>query len=402
MLHSSSRALHRRLASLRYPIPPLSAPFSAMATPAPVSTAPSSSSTAPPHKTRAVFKDGKYSNPWPTWHHNSLLEVGRMLLEQRRLPDPLIGVDLATALPVLPPTFSPTPDHVTYTWLGHATAFVQLYGLNILIDPVFSQRCGPTQWTGPKRLRPVPCSIADLPPIDVVLISHNHYDHLDWGSCQQLVEKAEKQREETGKAGGERVMRWYVGEGIQHWLTANTKARKEDVTGLTWWDEATHTLPASSSSSSSPSSSSSSPVITSVPCQHWSVRSAFDAGKNLWTGFVIQHKGYTLYYSGDTAYCPVFSEIGSVFGSIDLVVLPIAAYTPNWFMKVVHTTPEEAVQVMEDVRGKKGVAVHWGTFVLAAEPLLEPKQRLEAEVKKRGWQSDSFVTTNIGETLTLV
>ena len=394
MLTSSSRLLCRRLSSTAHRTPPLTS----MTTPASptLSTSPSApSSSSPPHKTLVPFKDGRFANPWPTWRQNTGLDIARMMWQQRQAPDPLTGVDLSTALPVMKPTWG--GEGVTYTWLGHASALIEMYGVTVLLDPVFSQRCGPTQWTGPKRLRPPPCTVDELPPIDLVLISHNHYDHLDYDTCTALALKAEKQRADTGKVGTERVMRWYVGEGIQHWLTANTTARAEDITGMKWWDEATHTLP--SPPTSSPASS---PTITSVPCQHWSLRNGFDGGRTLWTGFVIRHKGYSIYYSGDTAYCSAFKEIGAALGPIDFAVLPIGAYYPGWFMGVVHTTPEEAVQVMEEVKAKKAVAVHWGTFILSNEPLMEPKLRLEAETAKRGMTSDTFTTTNIGETLTLL
>ena len=196
-------------------------------------------------------------------------------------------------------------------------------------------------------------------------------------------------------------MRWYVGKGIEEWLVSNAGVRPEDCTGMSWWDEASHPPPSSSSSASPPSTSSASPTIASVPCQHWSVRSAFDGGRTLWTGFVVRHRGFSLYYSGDTAYCAGFTEIGAAYGPIDFCVLPIGAYSPNWFMKVVHTGPEEAVQVFQDVKAKRGVGVHWGTFVLSAEPILEPRERLKAETAKRGMSPDAFVTTHIGETITI-
>ena len=184
MLTSPSRTLLLR-SPPRLPLVPLSfhTPLhrllsTSMSTPAAPPAAPtssSSSSSSPPlQKTLPIFKDGRYSNPpWPTWRQASGLSIARMILAQQRAPNPINGVDLDLALPVVRPILTPpSPPHsVTYTWLSHASALIHMHGLAVLIDPVFTERCGPASWLGPKRHRPTPCSIEELPALDVVLIS---------------------------------------------------------------------------------------------------------------------------------------------------------------------------------------------------------------------------------------
>ena len=213
---------------------------------APISSSSSSSSSSstssdafgPTARTQPLYSGGRYSNPWPGFVSNGFTDVVRMMWQSLG-SSPLRGVDLERELPVLKPAFGTDSGRVYYTWLGHASAVLQLRGLNVLIDPIFSQRCGPTQWTGPKRYRPVACSVDELPDIDVVLISHNHYDHLDLGSCRDLAARAEQQRQRG------RVMRWYVGKGIEDWLVAHAGVRREDATGLSWWEQSSHAAAAS-------------------------------------------------------------------------------------------------------------------------------------------------------------
>ena len=310
---------------------------------------------SPSAKTPPIYdpSSDKWDNPWPSWYKNALSDVLRMMWQMRGAK-PLAQVNLDDALPVLKPQWVADDSRVQYTWLGHASALVQLYGVNVLIDPVFSERCAPVQFAGPKRYRPAPCTVDELPPIDMVLISHNHYDHLDYNTCKQLAEMADKQRSESG-----RTMKWYVGKGIEDWLTSNLSVRKEDAIGLVWWQQATHalqsgqqeqhqsasTVPAtpasepsaslsnssSSATSSSTTSSSANPVVTCVPCQHISVRNPLtDAMRSLWCGFTVTHRSFTFFYSGDTAYCEAFKQIGQHSPRIDLAILPIGAYEPWW------------------------------------------------------------------------
>ena len=315
---------------------------------------------SPSAKTPPIYdsRSDKWDNPWPRWQHNDFSAVLRMMWQSRGA-NPLAGVNLDEALPVVKPQWSSDDSRVQYTWLGHASALVQLYGVNVLIDPIFSERCAPVQFAGPKRYRPAPCSVNELPAIDIVLISHNHYDHLDYNTCRQLADKADRQRRDSG-----RPMKWYVPKGVEKWLTSNLSVRSEDAIGMVWWQDRTHALQpkqqqpnslsaaaatttsepsasasASSSLSSHPTAStvpslpspSDGPLVTCVPCQHISVRNPLtDAMRSLWCGFTVSHRSFTFYYSGDTAYCEAFKQIGHHSPHIDLAILPIGAYEPWW------------------------------------------------------------------------
>jgi L-ascorbate metabolism protein UlaG (beta-lactamase superfamily) len=246
------------------------------------------------------------------------------------------------------------------TWIGHATVLVPLGGLNFLTDPHFSERASPVQFMGPKRWQPPGIAFADLPRIDVVLLSHNHYDHLDAGSVALL----KKQR------GGAPlflvplgVNRWMAGAGIRH-------VRKMD-----WWD-ATDVRDA---------------VVTFVPAQHWSRRTLADTNTTLWGGFVVRAAGRSFYFAGDTGYGPDFREIGARFGG----------YEPRWFMKAAHVNPDEAVRIHREVRSRRSVAVHWGTFPLTDEALDRPLTDLAVARARHKLARGEFVTLRHGETLKL-
>ena len=315
---------------------------------------------SPSAKTPPLYdaSSGQWGNPWPGWHQTTVGEGISMTLRSLR-SNPLDGLDLDTQLPVLKPQWASDDSGVSYTWLGHASALLQLHGVNVLIDPIFSERCAPVQFAGPKRYRPAPCQVKDLPPIDFVLISHNHYDHLDHNTCKQLAERAERQRREGG-----RTMKWYVGKGIEQWLVSNLGVRQEDAVGMVWWSSATHPLPSTQSQPSNPSitalssssvgastsasflSSSSSaldssaPLVTCVPAQHFSVRNPLtDVRRTLWCGFTVTHRSFTFYYSGDTAYCEAFKQIGQHSPHIDFAMLPIGAYEPEWLASAHRASP---------------------------------------------------------------
>jgi N-acyl-phosphatidylethanolamine-hydrolysing phospholipase D len=237
----------------------------------------------------------------------------------------------------------------TVTWVGHATLLIQLDGVNILTDPHWSKRASPLSFAGPKRVAPPGLPFEDLPPIHVVLISHDHYDHLDVATVKRLA--AEHRPKFLVPLG---LKRWFANIGIT------------DVDELDWWGERVER----------------GMTFVCVPAQHFSGRTLWDRNRRLWSGWVVAGKVKRLYFAGDTAYFGGFKEIGARLGPFDLAALPIGAYMPAVIMRASHTTPEEALQAFADVGGQHFVPIHWGTFDLAEEPLEEPPKRLVAEAER--------------------
>ncbi|MCS6945282.1 MAG: MBL fold metallo-hydrolase [Sutterellaceae bacterium] len=266
-------------------------------------------------------------------------------------------------------------NHFAVTWIGHATALVRIGAVNVLTDPHFSARASPVQWAGPKRHQPPGVALADLPRIDIVLISHNHYDHLDEASVRALA----------AQPGGPPL--FVVPLGIERWLSevGITNAR-----ALDWWE---HTEAAGV-------------TIHLTPAQHWSRRTLRDANTTLWGGFVIEGMAggalRRVYFAGDTGYSePLFRAIGARFAPIDLALLPIGGYEPRWFMRAQHVDPEEAVRIHRDVGARRSLGVHWGTFQLTDEPLDQAVHDLAVARQRLGLDPDAFVTLRHGQTLRL-
>ena len=257
----------------------------------------------------------------------------------------------------------------TLTWIGHATLLLQLGGKNILTDPHFSQRASPVQWAGPKRVVAPGLSMQDLPPIDVVVISHNHYDSLDRNSIMNLF----------NRDGGEDTM-FFVPLGLSAWFK---KLGVKRVFELDWWDRC----------------EANGLNLIAVPVQHWSKRIFEPGNTTLWAGWVIQSKDFRFFFLGDSGYAPLFKEIGQKLGPFDLSAIPIGAYEPRWFMRGHHMDPDEAAQVHLDLRSKKSVAMHWGTFILTDEPLDEPPRKLKAALERLQIAQDEFVVLQHGESI---
>ncbi|GAB4140627.1 MAG: hypothetical protein Tsb009_10100 [Planctomycetaceae bacterium] len=224
------------------------------------------------------------------------------------------------------------------TWIGHSSFLLSVSGLRVLIDPVFSKRIGVFyKRHGLPGLLP-----EQLPPIDVLLISHNHYDHLDEPSLLPL----------------RRDISVLVPAGLGNWFRTRGFSR---VTELQWWesDEVHESR------------------ITLVPARHWSRRSLFDMNCSLWGGFVIEGPGAAIYHAGDSAWFDGFVEIGQRFPNLDVAILPIGGYEPSWFMDRNHMNPEQAGQAFLDIGARLLVPMHWGTFQMTDEPLTEPATRLK-------------------------
>ncbi len=254
------------------------------------------------------------------------------------------------------------------TWLGHATALVQYQGINFMTDPHLSDQASPLPalGVGPKRVVPPALQIKQLPKIDFVVISHNHYDHLD---------------DHTVKNIGN-LTHWYVPLGLKAWML---KRGIDDnkVTELDWWQHDQFNGDV---------------TVVATPSMHWSKRTPFDTNKTLWASWHININGFKTWFAGDTGYHQQrFQNIGQQLGPHNLALIPIGAYGPRYFMLPQHVDPEQAVQTHADVKSKHSVGIHWGTFELTHEPFLEPKRLLD-EVTELKSLTHPFVTLKIGET----
>ncbi|MFM7784334.1 MAG: MBL fold metallo-hydrolase, partial [Gammaproteobacteria bacterium] len=265
----------------------------------------------------------------------------------------------------------------TVTWIGHASVLAQFSGLNVMTDPVFSQRASPVSFTGPMRAQPPGLTLAQLPRIDVVLVSHNHYDHLDEASVQAL----------NAQPGG--APQFVVPLGLKAWFAERGITR---VVELDWWDSHRLQGPAGEVE------------VVLTPAQHWSGRTLADRLATLWGGFAVFGPDLHFYYSGDTGYSPDFREIRRRFaarqtaGGFDIALIPVGAYEPRWFMREQHVNPEEAVQVHLDVGARRSMGVHWGTFNLTDEALDEPPRALARALQAKGLGPDNFFLLAVGET----
>lgn len=260
-------------------------------------------------------------------------------------------------------------SQLSVTWVGHSSLLVQLGGLNILTDPMWSERASPVAFAGPRRWVPPGIRFEDLPPIDVVVQSHNHYDHLDDATVRRL-------------ARAHPAATWILPLG----LAAFARQRgARDVTELDWWQE--HTV---------------SPLrIAATPALHFSARSFGDRGETLWCGFALRAGERSVYFAGDTGYHPDFGKIGERYGPFDLALLPIGAYEPRWFMRYLHMNPEEAVAAFRALQARVMVPIHWGTFKLTDEAMDEPPIRARHAWGAAGMPRSGYRQLAHGETLVL-
>jgi len=248
---------------------------------------------------------------------------------------------------------TPPAGGIRITWLGHATILVEIDGYRILTDPHFSERASPFRWAGPRRFQPVPVSIEKLPPLDAIVISHDHYDHLDYDSIRKIASKTKHFYVPLG-----------VGTHLRSWGIDNNK-----ITELDWWQEA---------------KLGDSVVLAPTPAQHFSGRGLLNRNKTLWASWVILGKQHRVYFSGDTGMFSGFKQIGKRYGPFDYTLMHIGAYSDEW--PTVHMTPEEAVQAHIELGGKVFVPIHWGTFRLAFHDWNEPAERLYSEANRKHLQ----------------
>ena len=278
--------------------------------------------------------------------------------------------DLSTVAPDLEAIQAAKAAQVT--WIGHASALVQMGGFNILTDPHFSERAGPVQFAGPKRFQAPGLSIAQLPRIDVVVISHNHYDHLDLSSVRALAALPD-------------APVFYVPLGIDSWFKANVPAAKVFKTD---WQEK-HMLRKPQGEL----------ILQFLPVQHWSSRTPFDRLATLWGSWALLTDKKAVWFSGDLGYSQDTANIGKQFPQgFDLSLIAVSAYEPRWFMKGQHVNPEEAVTVHREIGSRKSVGIHWGTFSLTDEPLDQPIADLAAAKKSQSLNDASFILLRHGQT----
>jgi L-ascorbate metabolism protein UlaG (beta-lactamase superfamily) len=271
--------------------------------------------------------------------------------------------------PYPPPPLQASPGTIAATFVGHSTFLLRTTNAVILTDPVFTTHAGPFGRLGPRRVRPPALMLDSLPIPDIVLVSHNHYDHLQPSSLRRCAQGAEPHF----------IAPLGLGPFVQRLTLQN-------VIELDWWETA---------------DLGDGRTVTCVPAQHFSARTPFDRNRTLWCGFVLQTETATVYFAGDSGYGPHFKAIGRRCSSIDLALLPIGAYEPRWFMRPVHMNPEEAVQAHIDIGARVSLGMHFGTFQLTDEAIDEPLLALDRALDEKRIPDGEFTTLDFGETVVI-
>lgn len=303
----------------------------------------------------------RFSNQTPT-AHSGFGDVMRWMATRK--PGPWRKWNDAPPGPSPPPRVGPGEMRVTF--VNHATTLIQMDGVNVLTDPIWSERCSPVPFAGPRRAVPPGLRLDQLPPIDVVLISHNHYDHLDLPTLKRVVH--------------EHHPRILVPLGNRELLDRGGVRGAEE---LAWWQSADMRDGAVR--------------VSAVPAQHFSGRGFFDRDRSLWAGFVISGPAGSAYFAGDTGFGPHFSEIRDRFGPPRLAILPIGAYRPEWFMSRVHASPDEALRAHRILGAATSVGIHFGTFRLADDGQDEPPERIAALLRESALPRPRFWILEFGE-----
>ncbi|KAF8579298.1 Metallo-hydrolase/oxidoreductase [Ramaria rubella] len=395
-----------------------------------------------------------FTNPWPSFR--DLSHASQALANFTRPPIP---PNISALVRVQKPDWGASaPEKLKATWMGHACFLVELptpqgasRGPRILFDPVFSRRCSLFSWIGPVRYTEPPCTLKELPEVDIVVYSHNHYDHLDTTTLGTLISKA--------RSSDASPPRTHIFAPLNNdYLFRALSIPPSNVHCLDWWQHNTVSvdLPPLSKYDSSPSfdieQTPQTPLdtdgivtapittsfrITCTPSQHVSNRGLFDRYTTLWSSWMIEaspfhdsptpeeasphsesppvdtKSGPKLWFAGDTGYrsvragedeetvpvCPAFAEIGKRFGGVDLALIPIGAYSPRPALSPVHAAPQDSVRIFKDVMARKAVAMHWGTWSLSFEEPMEPPARLKEECARAGIPEGEFEACAIGETV---
>ncbi len=272
--------------------------------------------------------------------------------------------------------YPPPPERVTgqellCTWIGHATVLIQVAGMNIITDPFFSKRASPVQWIGPRRVRPPGIALANLPQIDLVLLSHNHYDHMDLQALRQIAS------------------RWSprIVTPLGNGAIIRNSGSKSDITEIDWWQ----------------SLEVSQLTITATPAFHWSKRNFHDRNHALWGAFAIATNAGLIYFGADTGYGDgsTFRDIRQRFGRPRLSLLPIGAYEPRWFMKQEHMNPDDAARAHLDLASATSIAIHHSTVRLTDEAFDAPAKAHVRALQDHGIPREQFRLIDAGETLSV-
>lgn len=334
-----------------------------------------------------------FRNPYPSYANPA--SFGSMI---RTILWPLLTGDLKRpdtsppTVPVVSPQWLPAraaSPRLRVTWLGHACCYLEFpSGLRLLLDPVFEDRCSPLTFLGPKRYTQPPCQLADIPVLDAVLISHSHYDHLSRASILDLHRLHPDAH-------------FFVGLGLGPWFR---RLGVSKVTELDWWQDADLTVEAADRESDGPKTISA--RISCLPSQHTSGRSPFDRDATLWCSWAIRSGQKSVWFAGDTGYrsvpslpagvddygpdfaslprCPQFEQIGHLRGPFDLGLIPIGAYYPRAAFSAMHANPFDAAEIFTDTRCQSALAIHWGTWALTMEEVMEPPKLLREALKRKG------------------
>jgi L-ascorbate metabolism protein UlaG (beta-lactamase superfamily) len=305
------------------------------------------------------FDGSRFFNPHAP-EGKSLQDVRRWRRTRQKTPWPERIDD-----PSFPPPGRAAPDRISATFIGHSTFLVQIGGVRVLTDPIWSERCSPVRFAGPRRARRPGQNLDALPGVDLLLVTHNHYDHMDLPTLRQ-VRKRWAPRVATGLGNARHLAKAGISTAVE----------------LDWW-QSTELAGA---------------LVTYVPAQHFSSRGLHDRNQCLWGGFVIEAGGAVVYFAGDSGYCPHFAEIGHRFPRIDLALLPIGAYEPRWFMRQQHVNPDEAVRAHLDLRSRRSLGMHFGTFQLTDEAIDAPVLALRHAQAAAGLSDADFGVLAFGET----
>lgn len=316
---------------------------------------------------------GKFLNPWPGANPHGLRDVIKWSWErrgERRTEPPASSFPRATS--AFPSPHAAASDLII-TWIGHSSFLLQIGSVNILLDPIWSDRASPVSFAGPKRRVGPAVDFDSLPPIDLVLVSHDHYDHLDRATVGMIAAKHPSAE-------------WIAPLEVGRWLRERGAAVAAE---LDWWNSVrTHELD-----------------ITCTPAQHFSGRRPNNRDSTLWCSWVVRSSDRAIFFAGDTGRHPEFSAITQRLGPFDAALLPIGAYDPRWFMQPVHMAPDEAISAYGDIAAANAgqpcrfVATHWGTFKLTDEPLDEPPRLTRAAWSRAGFDPALLCVAAHGETL---